>query len=134
MTTRFHINGKGNPGRCEAQAGRCPLGTSDEHYDSAEGARAAFEAAQDAVPEIVSRRANRSAMGFQEFDPRSAPLTEEEEEALLPDDDDDPTDTRAPVDYRGMSESEVNEIIREQWQEEQYARENQTHLWAHRWD
>jgi hypothetical protein len=36
----------GDPGLCRATAGRCPFGSKEEHYSSAEEARAAFEEQQ----------------------------------------------------------------------------------------
>ena len=48
---RYHINAKGEPGVCKAQQA-CPFGTSEEHYDSAQEARAAYEEARSAVPEL----------------------------------------------------------------------------------
>lgn len=43
---RYHITKKGEPGKCTAQPGNCPLGGEGEHYDSPEAARDAFEATQ----------------------------------------------------------------------------------------
>lgn len=40
---KFHVNGKGEAGKCSAVKGNCPFGSDDEHYTSAEAARAAFE-------------------------------------------------------------------------------------------
>ena len=42
---RYHINSKGEPGVCKAQQA-CPFGGAEEHYDSADQAREAFEAQQ----------------------------------------------------------------------------------------
>lgn len=39
---KYHVNGKGEPGLCKAQFS-CPFGGIQDHYDSPEVARAAFE-------------------------------------------------------------------------------------------
>lgn len=41
---KFHINTKGEAGECGASKGDCPFGSKEEHYDSLELARKAFEA------------------------------------------------------------------------------------------
>ena len=41
---KFHINGKGEPGPCSAQADGCPFGGEESHYSSPEAAREAYEA------------------------------------------------------------------------------------------
>lgn len=42
---KFHINPMtGNAGRCSAVNGRCPFGEADNHFDSIEEARGAYEA------------------------------------------------------------------------------------------
>lgn len=41
--SKFHINPEGEPGDCSAQAGNCPFGTEDNHYDTIEDARKAYE-------------------------------------------------------------------------------------------
>lgn len=43
--TKFHINAKGEPGRCSA-AVQCPFGGESDHYHSPEAARDAFEVSQ----------------------------------------------------------------------------------------
>lgn len=43
MAEKFHINSKGEPGRCSAQHGGCPFGSESEHYSTKEGASAAYE-------------------------------------------------------------------------------------------
>lgn len=41
---RYHINpNTDEPGICRAHSGRCPFGSADEHFDSPEAARVAFE-------------------------------------------------------------------------------------------
>lgn len=46
MTT-FHVNpNSGETGACKARLGRCPFGTSEDHYPSAADARGAYEAKQ----------------------------------------------------------------------------------------
>lgn len=45
--TSYHLNPTtGDPGKCRAQAGNCPFGSADEHYESKADARKAFEKAQ----------------------------------------------------------------------------------------
>lgn len=43
MAEKFHINSKGEPGRCSAEHGGCPFGTEGDHYVTKEGASAAYE-------------------------------------------------------------------------------------------
>ncbi len=39
----FHINGKGEAGKCSASKGNCPFGEVEDHFASAEDARASYE-------------------------------------------------------------------------------------------
>jgi len=42
--SKFHINPKtGEPGLCRAHGGNCPFGSADQHFNSAEDARSAYE-------------------------------------------------------------------------------------------
>ncbi len=41
--SKFHLNAKGEAGKCRAAKGKCPFGSADEHYDTPEEARSAFE-------------------------------------------------------------------------------------------
>jgi len=51
---KFHVNPKtGNPGACSASEDKCPFGDANEHYSSADAARAAYEAKQKTFPETV---------------------------------------------------------------------------------
>lgn len=43
MSDKFHINRKGEAGRCSAQSGGCPFGGESEHYSSPEVAQRAYE-------------------------------------------------------------------------------------------
>lgn len=43
MAEKFHINSKGEPGKCSAQHEGCPFGGENDHYVTKEGASAAFE-------------------------------------------------------------------------------------------
>lgn len=43
MAQKFHINSKGEPGRCSAQHGGCPFGSESEHYATKESASLAYE-------------------------------------------------------------------------------------------
>lgn len=40
---KYHVNDKGEPGRCAAYSGGCPFGGDSDHYTSQEEARAGFE-------------------------------------------------------------------------------------------
>jgi hypothetical protein len=51
---RYHINLKGDPGRCSAQKGQCPFGEDAAHYDTAQQARAAFERNQLTLFQVVN--------------------------------------------------------------------------------
>jgi hypothetical protein len=42
-TIRYHINSKGNPGVCKAQARNCPFGGVAKHFPTKEVARACYE-------------------------------------------------------------------------------------------
>ena len=59
---RFHVNRKGEAGKCRAFTGNCPFGGDADHYRSPEEARAAFEKKMGgsftAPPEVskISRR------------------------------------------------------------------------------
>lgn len=45
---KYHINpATGNPNVCRAQAGGCPFASADNHYDTKEDARTAYEASMD---------------------------------------------------------------------------------------
>jgi len=46
---KYHINSKGEPGKCSAKSGNCPFGSAEEHYSSAEDAQAAYEQAMAAA-------------------------------------------------------------------------------------
>lgn len=49
----FHINPEtGDVGTCRARQGKCPYGTLDEHFTTAEAARAHFENQQTSKPQI----------------------------------------------------------------------------------
>jgi hypothetical protein len=43
--TKFHINSKGDPGKCSAKNGGCPFGSESDHYNTPEQARQEFERA-----------------------------------------------------------------------------------------
>ena len=55
---KYHINpDTGNPGLCKAAGDNCPFGGDDAHYDSPEGARAAYEekmAQQSNLPPVAT--------------------------------------------------------------------------------
>ena len=47
--TKYHINYKGEAGKCTAVAGGCPFGEESDHYPTADAARAAYEKAAGAT-------------------------------------------------------------------------------------
>lgn len=42
--SKFHINDKGEPGKCRADQGKCPFGGQSKHYNTAADARKDYEA------------------------------------------------------------------------------------------
>lgn len=58
----FHVNGKGEPGKCTAQPGRCPFGGLEDHHATVEEARLAYEDAMG--PELIPPvRTKKAALG-----------------------------------------------------------------------
>lgn len=55
---KYHINSKGEPGVCRAKHA-CPFGSAEEHYDSREKAREAYERGQKSAPAGISKPAPR---------------------------------------------------------------------------
>jgi len=52
----FHVNKEtGEVGKCEAKQGKCPFGTLNEHYTSADAARSAYEKTMSS-PKPISKR------------------------------------------------------------------------------
>lgn len=50
---KFHINPEtGNPGQCSASKHQCPFGDANDHYDSPEAARAAYETMMASVTDM----------------------------------------------------------------------------------
>ena len=62
----FHINDKGEAGKCSATQGNCPYGSEDEHYLSKQDAQRAYELEQEkaTIPTVRSRavEVNRAAV------------------------------------------------------------------------
>lgn len=54
---KYHINRTGDAGLCKATLGNCPFGDAVDHYDTAEEARAAYEASYGAAGWRISRQA-----------------------------------------------------------------------------
>lgn len=52
----YHVNAQGEPGQCKAMV-QCPFGSADEHHETADDARAAYEARMSSteVPAPVER-------------------------------------------------------------------------------
>jgi len=58
----YHINANGDAGACRATVGSCPFGDAVNHYDSAEAAREAYEAKQEAWDWRVTRESFLKAL------------------------------------------------------------------------
>ena len=52
---KFHISADGNPRSCSAKAGNCPLAADDQHFSTAEEARADYEKSQESTVRSVKR-------------------------------------------------------------------------------
>lgn len=59
----FHINAMGKALKCSAKHGRCPFGNSDDHYDTAEKARDAYENHMEEELTKVLNGLNKKAFG-----------------------------------------------------------------------
>jgi len=59
---KFHINGKGEPGACKATSGNCPFGEIEDHFDSPEAARAAYERSMANHPAGKGRKQTSSSL------------------------------------------------------------------------
>lgn len=59
--SKFHINSKGQPGKCGATQGNCPFGGEHQHYDTPAKAQAAYELSMAAstVAPTVKKEAPR---------------------------------------------------------------------------
>lgn len=58
MSKKFHVNGRGEPGECTANSGKCPFGDSTtEHFNSKEEARNYYETKKnvDTLPKVSTR-------------------------------------------------------------------------------
>jgi hypothetical protein len=62
--TKFHINSKGDAGKCSAAKGGCPFGGEKEHFTSPEAARKAYEDRQ--AEELVLEAAQRDLTTYGE--------------------------------------------------------------------
>lgn len=60
---KFHINDKGEAGKCGAEKGKCPFGDQSEHYTSAAAARTAYEAKQAAFASLAAARSDLETYG-----------------------------------------------------------------------
>lgn len=71
----FHINDKGEPGKCSATQGKCPYGGEHQHYPSAEVAQKAYELSMAAqvVAAPVKTNPALSPTGTTSDSVRSAP-------------------------------------------------------------
>jgi hypothetical protein len=52
---KFHINGKGEAGKCTATQGGCPFGGDEKHYPTPEAAREAYEKSATTKKGLFSR-------------------------------------------------------------------------------
>lgn len=105
---KYHVTKDGNPGLCTATVKPCPLGEPDEHYDTPEQAREAYEKAMEAVPELSYKKYNKdvtvelSQTSFQE------PPSDQEE--WMPIDPEDSAYAR-PSELDGKSIDEIKDMI-----------------------
>jgi len=53
----YHLNDKGDPGRCKAEVGNCPFGSPADHYITKEDAAKAYELKQSGSFEIEEEKA-----------------------------------------------------------------------------
>lgn len=60
--TRYHINRKGDPGICSAQANNCPFGGENEHYDSKEAAFDSLASQYETLPNDPKRLISEDTM------------------------------------------------------------------------
>jgi len=71
---RYHINSKGEAGECHADKGNCPFTSAENHFDSAEEARAAFESSMAAHPAgKLSKKASLDEKETPQFFPIEEP-------------------------------------------------------------
>lgn len=60
----FHVNPEtGEAGQCSAQKGKCPFGAFDEHFTSAEAARADYEKRMESATIVAQKKDGRSVRG-----------------------------------------------------------------------
>lgn len=66
MATKFHVNKKGVPGECSADAGNCPFGANEPHYNSPEEAREGYEARRkdDTISVVLKKTPGSSPEEF----------------------------------------------------------------------
>lgn len=69
MSEQFHINRKGEAGRCSAQSERCPFGGASEHYSSTDEAQKAYENLQKSQ---IAPAINKAAVDPQSLTHHSA--------------------------------------------------------------
>lgn len=53
--SKFHVNSKGEPGRCSAEKGHCPYGDAEHHYATKAEAQQAYEASMTPVPVALTK-------------------------------------------------------------------------------
>lgn len=56
MSTKFHVNGRGEAGPCRAEKGFCPFGGDENHFASEAEVREAYEAAQGTPLQPVAKK------------------------------------------------------------------------------
>ena len=86
--SKFHVNGKGEAGKCSAEKGGCPFGGESEHYTSAQAARTAYEndMGTDQLLTKISSESEKSQTvnwSYEGNDFSSVPLTADEAKARV---------------------------------------------------
>lgn len=61
----FHVNPEtGDVGKCRATNGKCPFGSLDSHFTTAEAARASYETAQAVLPQVTGAHVKGEAITY----------------------------------------------------------------------
>lgn len=112
MSDKWHINNEGNPGRCSASTQPCPFGLSeDEHYNTKDEARVAYEKEMQNVPELAFKSYNRSVVPEEKRTNQIPPMSFDEEE-MFPEDS-KMESSYPPSEYANKSYEEIKDEIDE---------------------
>lgn len=68
--SKFHINENGDPGKCSAKKGNCPFGGPNDHFDSKEAARTAYEQKQTNTMTTIQKENSLKVKKFNELFPQ----------------------------------------------------------------